>query len=60
MKRLPDSSEPGVESLSPLLGIVNNGLADCDGPVAASNEAAFGNFLWRLFDDPDRKPLRFS
>jgi hypothetical protein len=43
-----------------LIGFVNNGLADLMGLSLFLVTAAFSNFLWRLFDDPDRKPLRVA
>jgi hypothetical protein len=43
-----------------LIGFVNNGPADLMGLSLLLVTAAFSNFLWRLFDDPDRKPLRVA
>jgi hypothetical protein len=43
-----------------LIGFVNNGPADLMDLSLLLVTAAFSNFLWRLFDDPDRKPLRVA
>ena len=43
-----------------LIGFVHNGPADLMDLSLLLVTAAFSNFLWRLFDDPDRKPLRVA
>lgn len=45
---------------SQLIGFVNNGWLILLGLSLLLVTASFSNFLWRLFDDPDRKPLRVA